>query len=338
MNWLRCPTSLLRPPGRHHVLLGASVMAITLHGLLLSWPRTHSKPVASESTHQKPTMRTPAQRAAALATRSIVTTDRPAAVAKLNRASPSKVIAAEALPPLARMSAPVENAEATPDDALALPMYATRFASAAVLDFELKRGAQQGTARLFWQPTGQAYAARLDRSLNGQPMQSWVSSGGFDAAGLAPVRQVDERRGRPQRAINFRRDQGLISFSSSTAELPLPPGAQDHLSWMLQLSAIVAAAPQAFAPGGNVLLPVASSRGRLEVWAFAVQTVEALDLPVGRVAYALRLQRQSEVVYEPRIEVWLDPQRQYLPVRLRWSQTTGSAGLELNLQKEPQEP
>jgi hypothetical protein len=149
---------------------------------------------------------------------------------------------------------------------------------------------------------------------------------------------VDERRGRAQRATNFRRDQGLVSFSISASELPMPPGAQDHLSWMLQLGAIVAAAPQSFVAGQSVLLPVASPRGRLEVWSFSVQAVETLDLPVGKVPAALRLQRQAETAYEPRIEIWLDPQRQYLPVRLRWSHTSGEAGLEMNLQKERQEP
>lgn len=337
MNWLHRPTSLLRPPGRRQVLLGAALIAAALHAVLLAWPRAKPKPVVNSV----------AVRAAALATRSI---DPPHADKRLkfeppampSHATRSKPNAGDVLRPQARAAAPVEVAEAAPSDARPeappLPVYATRFAPAAVLDFELKRGAQQGTASLSWQPAGAVYQARLDRTLAGRPLQSWVSSGGFDAAGLAPVRQVDERRGRPQRATNFRRDQGLISFSSSTAELPLPPGAQDHLSWMLQLSAIVAAAPQGFTAGQSVLVPVASPRGRVEVWTFAVQAVEALDLPAGMVPAALRLQRQREAAYEPSIEVWLDPQRHYLPVRLRWSQTTGDVGLEMNLQKEAREP
>ena len=168
-----------------------------------------------------------------------------------------------------------------------MPLYATRFAPATLLSYELRRGPELGTASLSWQPTATSYAARLDQLLAGRPMLSRVSHGGFDAAGLAPERQLDERRGRATAATNFRREAGLISFSSSTLELPLPPGAQDRISWILQLSAIVAAEPQAFTPGQAVHLPIASRQGRVEVWVFEVRAFESLDLPVGMVASPL---------------------------------------------------
>lgn len=229
----------------------------------------------------------------------------------------------------------IETARA---DASTTPLYATRFAPPGVLHFELKRGAEQGLATLSWRPSSTAYEVRLDRTLAGRSLPSWISRGGFDAAGLAPERQLDEQRGRPKAATNFRREAGLISFSSSTLELPLPPGAQDRVSWILQLGAVIAAEPQAFTPGQTVRLPIASGQGRIEVWDFVAQAFEPLDLPVGRLASALLLRRQPEALYEPSVEIWLDPQRRYLPVRLRWSRTTGEPALEMNLQKEPSEP
>lgn len=237
-----------------------------------------------------------------------------------------------------RVEAAPARAVEPPAAASSVPLYATRFAATRVLSYELKRGAEQGAATLSWQASATGYEARLDSALTGRPTQGLVSRGGFDAAGLAPIRQVDERRGRAKAAINFRREAGLISFSTSTLELPLPPGAQDRVSWIMQLSAIVAAQPQRFTPGQAVLLPVASGQGRLEVWTFDVQAFEPLDLPVGRLTLGMRLERLPEALYEPRIEIWLDPQREYFPVRLRWSRTTGEPGLEMNLQKEPSEP
>ena len=300
-------------------------MVLALHAGLWAWLRADTKPAAVA----EPSAGLPAR--SAVATRS------------LHEPLVPKTVTSAALPPVKPVARPLVEAASVrvqdpPAPASPVPLYATHFAAARVLSYELKRGAEQGTATLSWQASATSYEVRLDSSLAGRPLQGRVSRGGFDAAGLAPVRQVDERRGRAKAATNFRREAGLISFSASTLELPLPPGAQDRISWIMQLSAIVAAHPQRFTPGQAVLLPVASGQGRLEVWSFDLQAFESLDLPVGRLASGLRLQRLPEALYEPRIEIWLDPQRQYLPVRLRWSRTTGEPGLEMNLQKEPAEP
>ena len=310
-------------------------MVLALHAGVWTWLHADTKPI----TVAMPLVGLPAH--SAVATRSVhaplaPTPTAPAALPPVKRGPTAR-------PGQTTVAAPqVEAAPAHADDPSAaanpVPLYATRFAADRVLSYELRRGAEQGAATLFWQTSATGYEARLDSSLAGRPTQGLVSRGGFDAAGLAPERQVDERRGRAKAAINFRREDGLISFSASTLELPLPPGAQDRVSWIMQLSAIVAAQPERFTPGQAVLLPVASGQGRLEVWTFGVQAFEPLDLPVGRLTSGLHLQRLPEALYEPRIEIWLDPQRQYFPVRLRWSRTNGEPGLEMNLQKEPSEP
>lgn len=212
--------------------------------------------------------------------------------------------------------------------------HATRFAPAALLSYELRRGPALGQALLHWRPSPDGYEARLERWLDDRPPSSWASHGGIDRAGLAPLRQTDERGGRARRATNFQREAGKISFSGSSLERPLPAGAQDRLSWMLQLAAIVAADPQAFAPGESVLLPVAARQGQLQTWRFVVQAPQTLDLPVGRVESAVFLQRLPEGPYEPQIDIWLDPQRHFLPVRLRWSRDDSEQALEMSLNKE----
>ena len=59
------------------------------------------------------------------------------------------------------------------------------------------------------------------------------------------MRFTDTRIRRATVAANFQREAGVngggkISFSGSAQELPLVPGVQDRVSWMVQLAAIVA--------------------------------------------------------------------------------------------------
>lgn len=253
-------------------------------------------------------------------------------------------------PPRTEAAAQPRNAPAPAPAPLALPHqpptrateapppYPTLPAPPALLSYELRRGTAQGQATLLWQPTAEGYEARLERWLDGRPLPSWHSRGGFDGAGLAPQRQTDERLGRARRATNFQREAGKISFSGSSQELPLPAGAQDRLSWMLQLAAIVAARPAAWVPGEVLLLPVAAGQGRLQTWRFVVQPPQALDLPLGRVESAVFLQRLPEGPYEAQIDIWLDPRRHFLPARLRWSREGSDQALEMSLQKEPSPP
>ena len=58
------------------------------------------------------------------------------------------------------------------------------------------------------------------------------------------------------------------------------------------------------------------TRGDAEVWTFTAQGTVALDLPIGRVDAAVHLTREPSHPYDTRAEVWLDPARHHLPVRV----------------------
>jgi hypothetical protein len=248
--------------------------------------------------------------------------------------------------PRAAAAAPRPLAAAVQSPAAAPPEPAPRYLAPPALhwQYRLRQGDEAGAALLQWQgdeATGGRYQARLARELGGRELPAWRSEGGFDALGLAPGRFAEEQRGRERRATNFRREQGLISFSASREQQPLPPGAQDRLSWMLQLAALLQAEPALRREGAQILLPVAGLRGELGDWRFEVLGREDLLLPVGPVPGALRLRREAAADYEPRIEVWLDPARHHLPVRLRQSQgplAGEQRSWELELQSEILQP
>jgi hypothetical protein len=199
----------------------------------------------------------------------------------------------------------------------ALPTYPTRVPPAATIGFDLRRGPVPGEARLSWQPGPDRYELRLEGRSFGVLWIGQTSSGGFDGAGLAPLRFVDQRRQREVRAANFQRDRGLVSFSGPQVTYPLVPGTQDRLSWLLQVAAIAAADPGRWTAGSQIEMFVVGSRGDGGVWRFDVVGTQRLVLPGGAVERALHLRRTPRKPYDTEVDFWLDPARHHLPVRLR---------------------
>ncbi len=218
--------------------------------------------------------------------------------------------AAEVTSTQAALAAPANTP--TPVD---IPVYATQPAPATTLQYRLQRGLAVGTATLDWQPLdGGGYRLSLSTQAFGIDATSWLSRGQLDAAGLAPDRYSEARRGRELRASNFNRDPanplaGTLSFSAQSTQHPLAPGMQDRLSWMLQLPAVLQANPALAVVGAQVTLLVVGTRGAPEPWVFVVQAADRAGL-----VYLLREPRRP---YDLRAHVWLDPQRHYLPASIQ---------------------
>ena len=213
-----------------------------------------------------------------------------------------------------------------------MPVYATQLPPPLALQFEMRRGLSVGQAVLDWQPGAGGYQLTLQGRATGAPAIGWASLGGFDSDGIAPLRYTESRRGRELRAANFQRDSGRITFSGPAVEHALVPGAQDRLSWMVQLAAVLAANPALAAPEAQVSMWVVGTRGDAEVWTFTVQGRAALDLAVGRVEDAVHLVREPRRPYDTQVQVWLDPQRHHLPVQALLRVRATGEGTELRLQ------
>ncbi|MCC7152373.1 MAG: hypothetical protein IT501_10230, partial [Rubrivivax sp.] len=116
------------------------------------------------------------------------------------------------------------------------PTYRTRVPPSAALRYELRRGRLSGQGTLHWQHAADSYELTMEGTVFGLQVLAQRSVGGFDAAGLAPRRFLDQRRGRAVLAANFQRESGVITYSGTPAQHPLLAGAQDRLSWMVQLA------------------------------------------------------------------------------------------------------
>ena len=184
---------------------------------------------------------------------------------------------------------------------------------------EAKKFHYNARAELRWQHDGQRYQARQEISVLFLGSRTQTSVGDVAASGLLPQRFGD--RARNEQAAHFDYAQGRVTFSANTPEAPLAAGTQDRLSVFIQLGALLAAAPERFAPGTRIDMATVSARAA-DVWSFTVEGEETLDLPAGP-RPALKLQRLPRRDYDQKAELWLAPALGYLPARIRITQANG---------------
>lgn len=172
---------------------------------------------------------------------------------------------------------------------------------------------------LLWLHDGKTYDARLEIShfLLGARVQT--SKGQVTLDGLEPLRFGDKVRS--EVAAHFERQKGRVSFSANTPDAPLQALAQDQLSIFMQLAAMFAGDPTRIKPGMPLPFQAVGPRSS-ENWVFQVGKSEILKLDAGPVpAVALLRERTGE--YDTRVELWLAPQLDYLPARIRLTQSNG---------------
>lgn len=172
---------------------------------------------------------------------------------------------------------------------------------------------------LLWVQDGTSYQARLEIShfLLGSRVQT--SKGQLTPQGLEPLRFGDKVRS--EVAAHFERSKNKVSFSANTPDAPLLPGAQDQLSVFIQLASLLGGNPSRFAPGAAVTFQAVGPRSS-ETWLFTVGATESQTLP-GGIIKATKLTREPVGEFDPRVEVWLAPSLDYLPVRIRLAQSNG---------------
>lgn len=247
---------------------------------------------------------------------------------------PTPVIATVALAEPVLMAAATEPSAAA-SSADAPPVYPTKIPPAFDFVYDLSRGMLHGSGALGLRITADGYEAKLEGKVAGLSVLEQKSVGGLDSAGFAPVRYTDQRLRRSAVAANFQRDAGKITYSGDANEIPLPAGAQDRVSWMVQLAAIAHARPQKLTEGAQITMFVSGARADADLWSFVVVGPESIQTPLGNVA-TIHLLRESRGAHDTRADVWLDPSRHHLPVRARLSNTQdGSDAFELMLKEAP---
>lgn len=177
-----------------------------------------------------------------------------------------------------------------------------------------------GHAELDWRHDGRTYEATLRIAIPPLPAREQRSAGELDAQGLAPRRFSE--RSRTEAAAHFDRAAGRIVFSGQQAATPLRAGAQDRLSVLLQLGALLAARPEGWPEGTELLLQIATAREAAD-GRFVVEGAQTVESPNGPTA-ALKLTRAPRHEWDTRLELWFAPGAGYYgPVRLRLTPANG---------------
>lgn len=185
---------------------------------------------------------------------------------------------------------------------------------------------QQGTSpmqgvygEVSWLQDGGAYDARLSLGILFKTLRTQHSTGVVGPTGIEPVRFSDTRK--TEVASHFVRAEGKVVFSNNAPSVPLLAGAQDRLSVVMQLGAMLAGDAARFPSGSTISVQTVGPRDA-DIWTFNVGDEETLDLLNGPVV-ARKLTRNPRREFDDKVELWLAPGLDYLPVRIKQTQQNG---------------
>ena len=222
----------------------------------------------------------------------------------------------EASPPIDNNShtSPLTEARLPPN----VPRYSTILADPAELHIHIDRAGTTGRGKMRWNLDQGNYELQLqadfDEVASSTSSRSkkfaidWNSQGQAQAWGVAPQRYVSSGKGRSTQATNFQAENGYVSFSGTTLTQPWVAASQDRLSWLMQLGAVLNGSAEQRKVGSRTVLWVLGSRGEADAWEFELQSYTPEQ------AY---LVRKPQRLYDAQVQVWLNPQRQHLPLRLQ---------------------
>ncbi len=179
-------------------------------------------------------------------------------------------------------------------------------------------------AELRWRHDGAQYEASL--SLLSLLSISRTSKGAITPQGLEPLRYGEKITARGETAVHFQRDKGMVSFSNNKPSVPLLAGMQDEVSAFFQLAALLGGDPRRYPAGTEIPLQTVDNRALRSI-VFVVGAAQALDLPGGRLQ-TLYLSHSESPAFEgsrgSKGEVWAAPALDYLPVRIRITEPSGT--------------
>ncbi len=179
-----------------------------------------------------------------------------------------------------------------------------------------------GSGKISWQTDGNAYAVKGEASVLFFTVLEFRSEGAFDSFGVAPLLYSEKRFRKSATNTHFRSDPKVVSFSASTLTYPRQGGEQDRASIIWQLAALGRGNSKLFVPGTQIEIMVAGVRDA-ETWPIRVIGLEQITLPAGQMA-AWHLVRQPRAAsFEQQIDIWLAPQHQWYPLRLRFTENNG---------------
>lgn len=258
-----------------------------------------------------------------LATKAPPVTDTPNVQAApkqaLRRRSPGGGLRSSPPPPSGGETAPslVEATPLpTPEELASLPPgYATAPPPSADLTYDVTDGSGASAAEgsVHWRIAERIYTLQIN---DGQ--RSLTSEGVFGDTGISPHRAIEEDAA-GRRVSTFDRSAKKLSFSGSDRSYDVPESAQDPASLIIQLASIGNSDPATL--DTDVVFMVGSGNA-VAVVHIVPMGQEEIDTPLGKLL--ARRFRQEQAGGREQFEVWLAPDRHWLPVQMRTTRRDGS--------------
>jgi hypothetical protein len=235
--------------------------------------------------------------------------------APARRAAGPRTHAALAAPP-APAAAPAASAAPAAEPGPPLMQmpgrYRVRLPAPALLTYDVVRQpadgvpAPQGQARLSWRTDGDRYVLDLDGALG-----RLHSEGASGDAGIAPRRAIEDTQAGAL-VTEFDADGHRVLFRATGTESPDNVGIQDRASALMQLAGIGLAEPDQVRDTIDIV--VAGARD-VRIARFRVLGQE--DVVTGAGTCAAWHLAELAAPGVARLDVWLAPERGWLPVRVR---------------------
>ncbi|WP_092433608.1 DUF3108 domain-containing protein [Collimonas sp. OK607] len=227
---------------------------------------------------------------------------------------------------------PAAQANATPP---AGKHYQTNPPPSAELKYDveaLQKGQNyHGSGKITWQTDGGNYTINGEAGALFITVLDFKSEGEINDFGVAPVTYTQKRFRKPATQTIFHRERNAIVFSSSTNSYPRSGGEQDRASVVWQLASIGRGDSTQFSPGAVIDLFVA---GPLDAETWRMQVIGQEKITVGGddldTWHVIRVPQAGS--HEQRLDIWLAPQQQWYPVKLRFTETDGDY-LDMSLSK-----
>jgi hypothetical protein len=317
-QWFERNRASLNPPANEHVPVQVA---------LLTPERIESKPAAAAPPAPA---RAPAHKAAASPPREhVLTALQPAKEAPSPATAASDVAAsapdATGTPnATANASTGTASAPAAASAPQAAPGVKFSVPPSAELQYDtFYNGVRNAPGTIHWTSNAKGYEMIVSVPLPFVGPFVYSSHGRIDAFGLAPDQYSEKRGHRAEDIAIFNRTERKIGFTRTPASLPLPDGAQDRFSMVMQLASLVRGDPTAYKPGVTRQFFVVDNDSG-EIWPVETIGDETIRTAEGYLdtRHFKRLPRHDGDLR--RIDVWLAPSLGWLPARIVQTEPNGT--------------
>lgn len=195
------------------------------------------------------------------------------------------------------------------------------------LKYDVKKIARDGNptyghGTISWQTHGTNYTIHGDAGILFITALTFKSEGVIDDFGIAPVLYSEKRFRKSETNTHFHRERNIISFSASETSYPREGGEQDRASIIWQLSGIGRGDSEKFVPDAEFDIFVAGVRDG-EIWPIRVIGQEDIEAGIGKMNTWHVVRAPKPGSYDHRLDIWLAPQHEWYPVRLRYTEANG---------------